>query len=242
MSYKDNIVGKVIPRFKHPIMKVFIIILTMNLYAVENGYSMDNEIVTIKVLDAKFKTINDISDSLEIKALNKFWHNKFIFTKNKEIDFKFKLDISFNSKKQRWLYDPLGFVRLLTKSRSVIYEINNPPNFAKVILKNHLVDICVAFKKDTVEDKITPSYKTAEDSDGILITKQILFLLMNFKEDIIDIKDKIDSSRGKKYFYKTGQKVTITVLNANKEKLLEALNNSELIYEAYEKNELIEKD
>ncbi len=52
----------------------------------------------------------------------------------------------------------------------------------------------------------------------------------------------IDSSRGKGYFYKTGDKWTVNVLEPDKEKILKKLNNSDRIYEAYVADYSIIKD
>ncbi len=186
----------------------------------------DNEIIQVKVWNEKFEVVRKIDTFLELADFQIQWDKKEQIIEDGIVNFDFKIDIKTgNLKSQRWLYNPRhGYAKVLTKAKSPLYKVKNADEFAKTVLGDYLVDICVVFKKEHSID-----------------TKSN-YLYLEFLTDVLFVSSGIDSSRGKGYFYKTGDKWTVNVLEPDKEKILKKLNNSDRIYEAYVADYSIKKD
>ncbi len=171
----------------------------------------DNEIIQVKVWNEKFEVVRKINTFLELTDFQIQWDKKEQIIEDGIVNFDFKIDIKTgNSKSQRWLYNPRhGYAKVLTKAKSPLYKVKNPDEFAKTVLGDYLVDICVVFKKEHSID-----------------TKSN-YLYLEFLTDVLFVSSGIDSSKGKGYFYKTGEKWTISVLKNKVDEIINILKENQ---------------
>jgi hypothetical protein len=93
-------------------LTILILLLTASLFANENkGQDVDKKIIKIEILNKDFKVINRITDSLKVEKFKYYWDKKHPIKEESHMDYKFKIDISFESTPQnkRWLYSANGF-------------------------------------------------------------------------------------------------------------------------------------
>lgn len=78
-------------------------------------------LASVRVLDADFKLVSVIDDPEALTEFQALWEDRTIASSPVEPCFSFKVDIVTESGSTRWLYDPAGYARVLTKRESPLF-------------------------------------------------------------------------------------------------------------------------
>jgi len=94
-----------------------------------------SELNEVRVLDADFDQIQVINDKEELKAFLALWGARKEVNLEQRPKFAYKIDLILqDGDSSRWLYAPEGYVALLTKSHTPIYEIEDPQTIARRLI------------------------------------------------------------------------------------------------------------
>ncbi len=110
-------------------MKIFIFsIFILSLLGVTVSFAEEIKAVTIR--DEKFEVVKKLQSTVEVLAFSEEWHQK-IKQISGDHHWKFKIDIEPGT---RWLFDPEGYVRVLSKNSSASdYKIKSIDAFNKIL-------------------------------------------------------------------------------------------------------------
>ena len=84
------------------------------------------EITGITIRDKSFEVINDIRDEKMVLRFQDHWNKKTKIEGETLIAPMYKIDINPGN---RWLYDPAGYVQVLSKAKVPIYKLQSPEEF-----------------------------------------------------------------------------------------------------------------
>ncbi|MBW1811728.1 MAG: hypothetical protein JRJ87_26300 [Deltaproteobacteria bacterium] len=87
----------------------------------------------VSVRDKDFKVVKILEQKNELVEFELIWKKK---TKQKNVaslNWFYKLDISKAGKSVRWLYDPAGWVQVLSKKLTPLYRIASRNEFNKLL-------------------------------------------------------------------------------------------------------------
>jgi hypothetical protein len=95
--------------------------LALTLLLPASGFAQD--ISRVSVLDQDFQPVKTLTSASDLASFDELWSGKAVQESASGDGFLYKIDIQRGGRSARWLYDPAGFVRVLTKSRTPIYAI-----------------------------------------------------------------------------------------------------------------------
>lgn len=82
----------------------------------------------VTVLDAEFRPIRAIATGPDLATFSKHWA-----TRRRSADAAmqphYRIVIQYGRRSERWLYDPAGFTRVLTKKKTPVYRLGAPTDF-----------------------------------------------------------------------------------------------------------------
>ena len=78
-------------------------------------------VAEVRVLNADFELVRVIDDPGALAEFQARWEDRTIASSPVEPCFSFKVDIVTESGSTRWLYDPAGYARVLTKRESPLF-------------------------------------------------------------------------------------------------------------------------
>jgi hypothetical protein len=90
-------------------------------------------VTKVSVRDKDFKVVKILEQKDELVEFELIWEKK---TKQKNVaslNWVYKLDISRAGKSVRWLYDPAGWTRVLSKKLTPLYRIASRNEFNKLL-------------------------------------------------------------------------------------------------------------
>jgi hypothetical protein len=82
----------------------------------------------VTVRDASFVHIKTISSGLDVEAFAKHWASRERDART-PLNLEYKVDIQYEGRNERWLYDPGGLTQVLTKGQAPVYRLTSPPAF-----------------------------------------------------------------------------------------------------------------
>lgn len=86
----------------------------------------------VTVRDADFRPVREISSELNLAEFSKHWAGRRQ-SATATIRPGYKIDIQYDDRSERWLYDPAGFIRVLSKSTTPVYQLESPSTFNAVL-------------------------------------------------------------------------------------------------------------
>ncbi len=92
------------------------------------------DISKVRIWDRNFRLVRIINRPEDIEKLETVWTKKEEIKTNKTFNFTYKIDIVSNGRSTRWLYDPSGYVILLSKKKSPAYRIVEFNEFNKLVV------------------------------------------------------------------------------------------------------------
>ncbi len=81
--------------------------------------SLAGEITSITVRDSNFEILKDLRDVKSVSSFKSYWNRKTKMSDDVRMKPLYKIDIQPGD---RWLHDPAGYVRVLSKARVPIYQ------------------------------------------------------------------------------------------------------------------------
>lgn len=89
--------------------------------------------VKVRVLDRECRVIEEIASPRQLASFIELWSKRIEQTSQNSAAtgdrYPYKLDIQYSRRTERWLYDPTGFTRVLSKQRAPVYRIPSPQEF-----------------------------------------------------------------------------------------------------------------
>ena len=95
-----------------------------------NAFAGDVSKVTVRNSD--FQVIKTLNDKEPLEEFSKIWGSKQVYNGSEIPQWLYKLDIEQKGHGNRWLYDPKGYVQVLSKARVPVYVLPPEP-FNKLI-------------------------------------------------------------------------------------------------------------
>jgi len=89
-------------------------------------FAIADEITSVTVRGKGFDMIKEIRDHKGLSEFRDHWKKKEQITSDTRIHPIYKIDIEPGD---RWLYDPSGYVSVLSKAKGPIFKINKPEEF-----------------------------------------------------------------------------------------------------------------
>ena len=99
---------------------------------------VQEEVKEIRVWDQEFNKIQVVTDHKKLGGLNAFWESRKEVSLEHRPSFSHKIDIVLqDGKSTRWLYAPEGYITVLTKSKTPIYQIADPEKFRAFLIPSN---------------------------------------------------------------------------------------------------------
>lgn len=95
--------------------------------------SLAGEISKVTVLNHEFEVINVLDDSKSLQHFEALWGKKTKSNTPNDTKWIYKIDIAGKGHGDRWLYSPLGYVRVLSKAKVPTYAISSPDEFNNLL-------------------------------------------------------------------------------------------------------------
>lgn len=118
-----------IPLYEREMKKI--IFATCMLFTVTPSFA--GEISLVKVRNQKFEIVKVINDKASLQLFERIWKTKRKVKSSVAPQWLYKIDIEGKGHGDRWLYDPGGYVQVLSKAKVPIYEIPTPDPFNQLI-------------------------------------------------------------------------------------------------------------
>lgn len=83
----------------------------------------------VHVLDENFAILRTLEAPADVAAFSKLWATQVKHTGEPAMRAMYKLDITDGRGTTRWLYDPAGLVRVLSKRHTAVYRLPTPTAF-----------------------------------------------------------------------------------------------------------------
>ena len=87
------------------------------------------DITRVAVFDAEFRPIRTIASGPELAAFNELWAARIKENPLSAMRPDYKIDVLSNGRSERWLYDPAGFVQVLSVKSGSTYRLPSPAAF-----------------------------------------------------------------------------------------------------------------
>lgn len=93
----------------------------------------------ISVLNSNFTVIREIDDQSTLNDLNRIWSSRTQIAYSADplfpaSRFTYKLDIKTEKGSERWLYDPDGYVSVLSKTIVPVFQFTDPDTIKKILV------------------------------------------------------------------------------------------------------------
>ena len=92
------------------------------------SFSAARNITRVIVRDADFRPIREIASSAELASFAQHWSTRTP-SAGEALHLHLKIDIHHADRSERWLYDPAGYARALSKNATPTYKIATPLPF-----------------------------------------------------------------------------------------------------------------
>ncbi len=89
-----------------------------------------DEIISITIRDKNFEIINEIRDEKMLLRFQDHWSKKTKIAAETPTALIYKIDINPGN---RWLYDPAGYVQVLSKAKVPVFKLHSPEEFNRLL-------------------------------------------------------------------------------------------------------------
>jgi hypothetical protein len=111
-------------------MRKIILILLAILLATQ---SIAGEISRVTVRNQNFDIVKVINDKAVLQQFEMIWNTRAKLKSSVNPQWLYKIDIEDKGRGDRWLYDPSGYVQVLSKAKVPLYKIPAPNSFNQMI-------------------------------------------------------------------------------------------------------------
>jgi hypothetical protein len=89
--------------------------------------------IRVTVLDAEFRPIRTITSAPDLAVFSEHWAARVKVSANAAMQPDYKIDIQSDRRSERWLYDPAGFLQVLSKAKTPVYRLTSPAAFNELL-------------------------------------------------------------------------------------------------------------
>jgi len=107
---------------------IFVILILLVAEVASAGY-----ISRISVRNNNFEVVKVIKDQQSLQQFEKAWKEKKVIKTTQLTQWLYKIDIEGEGYDDRWLYDPSGYVRVLSKVKTPVYRLSDAESFNKLV-------------------------------------------------------------------------------------------------------------
>ena len=90
-------------------------------------------VTQVSVLDEEFRPIRTLQSASDLTAFEQLWLEREKQGPDVAMRAVYKIDIESAGRSDRWLYDPAGLVRRLTKRKSPVYRLPSASAFNQLL-------------------------------------------------------------------------------------------------------------
>ena len=99
------------------------------------GVHVKEEIKEIQVWDEAVNKIQVVTEEEKLNAINVLWANREEVILQHDPVFSHKVDVVLHDgKSTRWLYAPEGYIVILTKTKTPIYQFTQPHKLKSLLI------------------------------------------------------------------------------------------------------------
>ena len=109
------------------------IILTLLILLVAVSAASGSDISHVSVRNKNFEVVKVIKDQQSLQQFEKAWKEKKKIKNSPLTQWLYKIDIEGKGYGGRWLYDPTGYLQVLSKVKTPVYRISDAESFNKLI-------------------------------------------------------------------------------------------------------------
>lgn len=91
------------------------------------------DIAFVQVLDDQFRLVRKLTSTDDLAAFRDLWSGRVKYKGAAVMRPRYKIDVREDHKGARWLYDPDGFVQVLSKAETPVYQLPSPAAFNKLL-------------------------------------------------------------------------------------------------------------
>jgi len=92
-----------------------------------------DDVMRVTVRDAEFRPIRTITSAPDLAVFSELWAARMKESANAAMRPDYKIDIQSDRRSARWLYDPAGFVQVLSKAKTPVYRLTSPAAFNELL-------------------------------------------------------------------------------------------------------------
>jgi hypothetical protein len=97
------------------------------------GPVLAQDIARVSVRDWNFALVKTLTSAPDLAAFDALWSGKTVREPASPSGFIYKIIVERGGRSVRWLYDPAGFLQVLSVSRTPVYGISEPQAFNRLL-------------------------------------------------------------------------------------------------------------
>src|SRR5262245_54409188 len=91
------------------------------------------DVTQVSVLDGEFRPIRTIQSAPDLTAFEQLWRERQKQGRDVTMRALYKIDIERGGRSDRWLYDPAGLARRLSKRKTPVYRLPSAAAFNRLL-------------------------------------------------------------------------------------------------------------
>jgi hypothetical protein len=95
--------------------------------------ALAQDIARVSVRDRNFELVKTLAAAPDLAAFEALWAGKTVREPASRSGFTYKIDVERGGRSVRWLYDPAGFLQVLSVSRTPVYGVSAPQAFNRLL-------------------------------------------------------------------------------------------------------------
>ena len=95
--------------------------------------ALAQDIAKVSVRDQNFEVVKTLTSAPDLAAFNALWAAKTVREPASRSEFIYKIVVERGGRSVSWLYDPAGFVQVLSVGRTPVYGVSDPQAFNRLL-------------------------------------------------------------------------------------------------------------
>jgi hypothetical protein len=97
------------------------------------GSVLAQDIARVSVRDGNFALVKTLTSAPDLAAFDALWSGKTVREPASRSEFIYKIVVERGGRSVSWLYDPAGFLQVLSAGRTPVYGISEPQAFNRLL-------------------------------------------------------------------------------------------------------------
>jgi hypothetical protein len=97
------------------------------------GSVLAQDVSRVSVRNGSFELVKTLTSAPDLAAFDALWSDKTVREPASRSGLVYKIDVERGGHSVRWLYDPAGFLQVLSAGRTPVYEIAAPQAFNRLL-------------------------------------------------------------------------------------------------------------